>query len=317
MNIIDYIRGKRIGKAANRLEREAMNDPFLQDALDGYDLVDGDHIKNIEKLQDRIKESTLTKKRKPFLFTKKGLAIAASFTILIVGIGFLIRAMIDRPEVYTASQKTDKVVIPPDNRPDVVPLIKDTVLLADNTPLKKKLAKRKPTQVMQSVDSTDDQHENFAQQTLSDEVPFTEGQEIYKDTMMLAMDKQKDKSRKIEEALSNLEGVSSMDGEITSVRGNRSDGQTVIDGVRIRNRSAVMDKNELEKYFIANFNKSLCPGIEGKIIVKVFINYTGIPEIIEIKGTSCESFESELIRILKEKGIWSRRGQKIKLNFKF
>lgn len=47
--------------------------------------------------------------------------------------------------------------------------------------------------------------------------------------------------RSIEDALSNLNGVSSEDGSITSVRGNRSDGQQVIvDGVRMRDeRNAV------------------------------------------------------------------------------
>ena len=43
------------------------------------------------------------------------------------------------------------------------------------------------------------------------------------------------RGRSIEDALSNLNGVSSEDGSITSVRGNRSDGQQVIvDGVRMR-----------------------------------------------------------------------------------
>ena len=41
--------------------------------------------------------------------------------------------------------------------------------------------------------------------------------------------------RSITAALSNLEGVASVDGEMKSVRGNRSDGQqTIIDGVRVR-----------------------------------------------------------------------------------
>ena len=39
MKLIDYIQGKRRGQEANRLEREAMNDPFLQDAIDGFDRI--------------------------------------------------------------------------------------------------------------------------------------------------------------------------------------------------------------------------------------------------------------------------------------
>ncbi len=46
--------------------------------------------------------------------------------------------------------------------------------------------------------------------------------------------------RSVTSALANLEGVSSVDGEMTSVRGNRSDGQqTIVDGMRVRGSSGV------------------------------------------------------------------------------
>ncbi len=46
--------------------------------------------------------------------------------------------------------------------------------------------------------------------------------------------------RSVTSALANLEGVTSVDGDMTSVRGNRSDGQqTIIDGVRVRGSSGV------------------------------------------------------------------------------
>ena len=46
--------------------------------------------------------------------------------------------------------------------------------------------------------------------------------------------------RSVSSALANLEGVSSVDGELSNVRGNRSDGQqTIVDGVRIRGGQGV------------------------------------------------------------------------------
>ena len=46
--------------------------------------------------------------------------------------------------------------------------------------------------------------------------------------------------RSVTSALASLEGVTSVDGAMTSVRGNRSDGQkTVVDGVTIRGSSNV------------------------------------------------------------------------------
>ena len=46
--------------------------------------------------------------------------------------------------------------------------------------------------------------------------------------------------RSVTSALANLEGVSAVDGQMTSVRGNRSDGQqTIVDGMRVRGGAAV------------------------------------------------------------------------------
>ena len=57
MQLKKYIKGNRRGKEANRLEREAMNDPFLQDALDGFDAVPGNHAEIIERLSLKVQAS--------------------------------------------------------------------------------------------------------------------------------------------------------------------------------------------------------------------------------------------------------------------
>lgn len=63
MKFLDYINSQRRGKNANLLEREAMRDPFLSDAIDGFDSVKGDHIKNISELKQRIgKQHSSSKK---------------------------------------------------------------------------------------------------------------------------------------------------------------------------------------------------------------------------------------------------------------
>lgn len=82
MNLKDYIQGKRKGKEANRLEREAMNNPFLQDAIDGFDAVDGNHLSTIEMLEKQIEGKTERKKNRIVLFRWQMLAVAASVIIL-------------------------------------------------------------------------------------------------------------------------------------------------------------------------------------------------------------------------------------------
>lgn len=54
MRLIEYIKGLRKGKHAHRIERDAMEDPFLADALEGFDAVDGNHAERIERLQRQL-----------------------------------------------------------------------------------------------------------------------------------------------------------------------------------------------------------------------------------------------------------------------
>ena len=52
--LLDYIKGKRRGAEANNIERQAMTDLFLGEALEGIDTVNDNHAKNIETLHEKI-----------------------------------------------------------------------------------------------------------------------------------------------------------------------------------------------------------------------------------------------------------------------
>lgn len=54
MKLLDYIRGTRKGKEAHRLQKEAMRDPFLADAMDGYDGAGENLEQQLEVLRRRI-----------------------------------------------------------------------------------------------------------------------------------------------------------------------------------------------------------------------------------------------------------------------
>ncbi len=54
MKLREYIQGDRRGREAQRIEREAMRDPLLHDALEGYDRVPGGHDEALERLRARI-----------------------------------------------------------------------------------------------------------------------------------------------------------------------------------------------------------------------------------------------------------------------
>jgi len=58
MSLQSYINGERYGKEAYRLEREAMNDPFLQDAIDGYDQSNDRPAQDLKALKKQIAKRT-------------------------------------------------------------------------------------------------------------------------------------------------------------------------------------------------------------------------------------------------------------------
>ena len=63
MKLLDYIRGSRKGKEVHRLEKEAMRDPFLADAMDGYSDTTGNQEENIRILRERITLRAVRKQR--------------------------------------------------------------------------------------------------------------------------------------------------------------------------------------------------------------------------------------------------------------
>ena len=96
MPLKDYIQGKKHGKKANRIERKAMNDPFLQEALDGFENVAGDHAKIIDRLEKRFSRPAITPQKTGNILLQG--SIAATI-LLLIGLAayFLVNENISNP----------------------------------------------------------------------------------------------------------------------------------------------------------------------------------------------------------------------------
>lgn len=115
-----YIQGQRRGKEANQLERKAMDDPFLRDAIDGYDSVEGDHISVIETLEKRLSSPQKPVNKQMWIW------FAAAAIILLIGIPLLLHQPEVEDDTTIASSK-----ITQKKETETVLLKEDTVLLAD------------------------------------------------------------------------------------------------------------------------------------------------------------------------------------------
>lgn len=349
MNILDYIKGKRKGKEVNRFEREAMEDPFLQDAIDGYDLTEGNHPADIEALQNRIKALNAQKEKQPVLkINLKRWAIAASFAILAIGIGFLIFQQYNREKpLLTMNQEVEKRAEPhhaekslPNNPfPNDIP---EKSSLPATTPIleEKQKSNIKPVVIQKEHDLAEIRHKEFLDMDIAEEMTIAEefpvdDRYLLDDSLLLAINKEKEKEN-WERALSTMQGVSSTDGKIISVRGNRDDGQvTIVDGVKVRGGAGVelssdgstqqtqyqrpytMNQKDFGRYVRRNFNKELCPELKGVFIITFSVSDQNLPENIIFPTENCEDLEDEIIRLFKESGFKPEKGNKISVRMEF
>ncbi len=110
-----YLNGELDAKAMHRLEREAQDDPFLMEALEGYEAAGKDQQPNLTDLQQRLADRVAPKAGRSIILWRV-LPIAASLLIAIsIGYYFLDRKA---PETKVALQ-----VAPPSLREPAKPLI--------------------------------------------------------------------------------------------------------------------------------------------------------------------------------------------------
>ncbi|MGZ3761800.1 MAG: hypothetical protein ACXVJC_18020, partial [Mucilaginibacter sp.] len=84
--ISKYLKGELDNAAMHRLERDAHNDPFLMDALEGYELAKNDQLENLADLQSRLAKRTAPKKERSILLWR--ILPLAACLLLTIGIGY-------------------------------------------------------------------------------------------------------------------------------------------------------------------------------------------------------------------------------------
>ena len=94
MGLLSYIKGRRRGAEAHRLEREAMQDAFLSDALDGYDGTDGaDALRRLSLLRQEVSRRTARRNRLPLYA-----AAVAAVSLLFLSVSIYLFTRYDLPE---------------------------------------------------------------------------------------------------------------------------------------------------------------------------------------------------------------------------
>ncbi|WP_333865404.1 hypothetical protein [Sphingobacterium sp.] len=120
--IHNYIHGLMSKEEMFQLEREALDDPFLQDAIDGYRLQNGVDARQLSLLQQRLNrrvEDTIATRHAQY-FTWQRLAIGATAGVLFVT---LLALLYFNHFSGKAERTTDVELSEPENRVSVEPLL--------------------------------------------------------------------------------------------------------------------------------------------------------------------------------------------------
>jgi hypothetical protein len=108
-NIDKYLKGKLDARAMHELERAAQNDPFLMDALDGFEATDTNYDANLADLKSRLADRVAPKKDRVVLLWRV-LPIAGSLLLMIGGGYWFFKPDVPKPQYANVIEpkKVDK-----------------------------------------------------------------------------------------------------------------------------------------------------------------------------------------------------------------
>lgn len=326
MKLWRYIQGFRKGKEAHRLELESMKDPFLADALDGYDRVKGNHAKRLEQLQKQVSKKA-GKKKSGYV---RAAAIAAS-VLLIVGIGsvIMLRENLFPDEVriaYQDMQPSAPVPVPP----EVKPIKKEDAFARTTPPPPEQIAATEAEEapmelqevivtVTDDVRITEDDHATPADTSDNPEIRISDSD---RSTMRTAMTGSVSAVSAVSDTLD--EGFIARNEEDSFLQ------EVVVVGYGTKKKASkqaavtnvpeTVDKKGFTKYARENLRRptdEACKDVKGKVKVSFSINEQGRPYNISIKKSLCPSADTEAIRLLTDGPNWLPNDKEVTIDIKF
>ena len=309
MKLLDYIKSNRRGKDAHHIERLAMEDPFLADALDGLDSVEGDHVKQIEALQKRF-----NKKVKPKTHYFRIWSIAASILIC-VSIGgvyifqnihifdqFAIKTNTEEP-VYSSEEQeiayiseTDTLYLyMPEREMPTMEMKRERKRLPSIDYLEKIQASTSPT----IISETDARSKEISPSliVMEDEI----SQKQYEEVTVVGYGN--NTKAKLTGNVAQSESASQPAKELPNIK-----------------PSPVMGTKAYQNYIKENMKRptdGVCGEKKGTVVLEFYVDSNGTPVNISIKKGVCVSMDIEAIRLLQQGPKWTVGSRITELKIKF
>lgn len=154
----DYLDGKLDSKAMHKIEKQALEDPFVAQALAGLSESRGKAVQNVSLLQkqlyERIAQQQVTKKETVFTWQRLSVAAAAAVMFISVSIMFFMKDREKREEMAKNQPRKVEVNIAPSPAQAVIDSAKNDIYAANIA-----VKKTKPVIAGQGVPSAEVQNE--------------------------------------------------------------------------------------------------------------------------------------------------------------
>ncbi|MDP4271144.1 MAG: hypothetical protein Q8909_13625 [Bacteroidota bacterium] len=305
MRIKHYIQGDKRGKDAHRLEREAMGDPFLQEALDGYDSVPGNHADALERLERNIMHWAAAKTRRQLIINW---SVAATLLLLIGLGGFFIFLNNQKNAPVVATTQKVKPTQSTVNKPEEI------VREAE----KQKQTTRFTPPVIKPDDQVNEEEEMVTQDKVMESTAAVGAVNFDKGTDDVTVEPQQTQGY-IKEALiatTNRQNNDSLKKQQTERIALRELAMKKALQGKDDNTSVIQDtkpfgKKEFLEYCRNKAEKGLCGEDKSSVTVSFSINENGRPTDYKFRKLSCEKAKSEIEKLLNQSPIWTNPNQKV------
>jgi len=285
MDFLSYIQGKRYGEEARWIEKEALSDPFLQDAIDGYDKVNDRPSYHLKRLEERLAKRT---KRK-FNFLRFWGIVAAILIIICLSMLFFLNSRVNvlrdtaflenHKDDVISNYKIDSVQYAEDSvlytKKDSVQYTKDSIIttnqIANNSIVRPEETEKLKTNRAVAQEAQNNMSEEPEQYTLSNE-----------ETQALFLSDKK--SGKIYKSADNPAQTQTQTPK--PEKGNKAYSEYIE-----RNRRQLPDAN--------------CDNQHGKVILIFHVNNQGRPVDVAILRSLCPEADKEAVRLLQNGPNWT------------
>jgi len=326
MQLKDYIQGNRRGKGANRLEREAMKDPFLQGALDGLDSVAGDHINIIQQLEEKYSKPVISSRYKKRLFMYWA---AAASVLLLIGFGIYFFPDFSRQNMFNLAYYSEKAN--QFNASDLESEFEKMIAInkekrealedsLDINPVRYEYFNRLPAEEAKKLDTyslfeqtekisllsenpVDEQESQIIQTKVANEARERQTTDVSSDVLSAAPAQDSNFFREAA-AGNNAQRTSAATGALSSS----------VDSDKVQ---SPFGEKEFQTWFKQKASKNICGSKSASVKASFFINENGKPAYMEFQQYSCEDAKKEVEKLLSASPAWTKTNRKVTLTVKW